>query len=375
MTLDVSVICPNIRRRDGQGRVMLEICRSLCERGHRVHAYSATCARELLHLPTFTWRKVFMPKGPDVISLAVFALTASRASKSRRHDVMVIMGGCALPSGRVYYYAPFAQATWQAERLRAGNVAIHQRAFGRFAVWLESKALSRTSVLLPTSERIGEELAHLLAPDAEIEVVPGGVNIDEFPPVDSSMKPPARAQLGIAPDRFAIALIGEFATGRKGLDVLVAALKDGRADEVVLVHGEGPTALANSRFEREAPGRVMFLDPQAPVQQVMAASDIVAIPSIYEPFSLVALEAASSRLPIVISERAGAASYLGDGAIAVDPTSAQSIREAIDRIRDEPGLAERIASRARSVAEDMTWEKVAAVAAERIAGPGTRSTV
>lgn len=363
--LDVGVICPNIRRRDGQGRVMLEICRALCARGHRVHAYAATVAPELLHLPTFTWRKVSMPGKSDVVALTVFAYTASRASRERRHDAVMVMGGCAVPSGRVAYYAPFAQVTWQAVRAGVRAPSLHQRMFGRFALWLERRALARTRVLLPTSVKIGEELERLLPADALTVVVPGGVDVEEFPPVAPTDRAAGRRSLGIDEDGFFVAMIGEFSTGRKGLEVLAAAVAEGPSDEAILVHGEGPVEATKARLGHAA-SRLVFIDPKLPVRTVLAATDVAAIPSLYEPFSLVALEAASSQLPIVISDRAGAASYLKGASVAVDPGSPEDIRRALDGIRADPEGARSMAAEARRIALSMTWDHIGAMAADEV---------
>lgn len=359
-TLTVALVAPNIRRRDGQGRVMVEIARALAHRGHRTIAFSSSCAEELHSLPQFSWRRVPLPPGPEGLGVILWAYSVRRALLASQIDVVCLMGGCTVPPEPIVYYAPFAQRTWQTIRHRTTAPGLYQKLIGRFAVGLEARAVGRAGAVVPMTEAIGNELRPLIRADAVIQPVPAGVDLDEFPPVTSESRQAARSELGIDRKGFVLGFVGEYITGRKGLDLLAKgiALGSDRAERV-LVHGDGPLDKANRMLGQLGIGeRFLFPDPAIPVPKVMAATDAVVIPSTYEPFSLVALEAASSQLPIVISQFAGAAEFLGDAALSVDPFDAKAMRNVIDQLKNDSALRLTLGERARAVAEKTTWEIV-----------------
>ncbi|MGH2770166.1 MAG: glycosyltransferase, partial [Actinomycetota bacterium] len=109
-----------------------------------------------------------------------------------------------------------------------------------------------------------------------------------------------------------------------------------------------------------------------PVTPVFHAADVVAVPSIYEPFSLVALEAAAAGVPLVLSARAGAAEHLASAAVMVDhPADPDALRRALDDLEEDPEAARRLAFQARRTAEGLHWRITAGRALEvleRVAG-------
>ena len=101
--------------------------------------------------------------------------------------------------------------------------------------------------------------------------------------------------LDIAPERPVIVSIGRIVP-QKGSDVLAAALpKILRSDVITLVAGTGDQAIADklSAAVAKAPGRAAFLGPVAEpvVHRMLAAADIVLVPSRFEPCGLTQLYA------------------------------------------------------------------------------------
>ncbi|HLF70252.1 MAG TPA: glycosyltransferase, partial [Actinomycetota bacterium] len=129
---------------------------------------------------------------------------------------------------------------------------------------------------------------------------------------------------------------GEYSTGRKGLPLLIEALK-GEPLALIVVKGPGPRARVEADLARRGMAqRVMFIEPGLGVASVMAAADVVVVPSTYEPFSLVALEAISSGRPLVISSRAGATELVSSVAKVVDPLDTEALRTAIMEVKNHP---------------------------------------
>ena len=94
--------------------------------------------------------------------------------------------------------------------------------------------------------------------------------------------------------------------------------------------------------------------PRASCRRVYAAADVLALVSSYEPFGVTLREGAAAGLPLIASERAGAAGDVaveGENAIVVDPDDRIGLVEALRRIVREPELRERLAAGSRAVTE------------------------
>lgn len=332
----VAVVANRIARLEGEGRVMLEIARSLHDRGHIVDAFSTQCPDELTNLEGVTFHPVRGLPGPDMIAHFTFALAATRALRRGNYDVVCTMGPCAFTRTPVAYYVAFAQAGWRASWSQIGKPDLYRRLHAWTAGLLERRAVPRASALMPTSIALIEQLGPLISVDTIVEVVYGGVDAKEFPPAGPQDRADARHQLGVKEETFVVLMVGEYSTGRKGLSLLIEALKD-EPSTLIVVKGAGPRARTEADLARRGLARrVMFIEPGVGVASVMAAADVVVVPSIYEPFSLVALEAVASGRPLVISSRAGASELVSSVAKVFDPLDTESLRRAIMEVKDHP---------------------------------------
>jgi glycogen(starch) synthase len=202
------------------------------------------------------------------------------------------------------------------------------------------------------------------APAGTVTVVPNGVDPEHFAPVTAAARQAARRALGLPAAAFVVTFAGEYHTNRKGLDALLAAVAAG--DEHLVVAGSGPRRALAAAADRLGCGARVHVVGFGDARTVVAAADAVAVPSRYEPFSIVALEAASSCVPLALSVRAGAAEHLAEVAHLVgEPVDAGAVRRALDRLRalapDE--RASRLAE-GRAIAERLAWPACAARAAE-----------
>ncbi len=122
---------------------------------------------------------------------------------------------------------------------------------------------------------------------------------------------------------------------RKGLDSLLAALSRLReGDARLLVLGNGDI----NRYKRLAESlgvgnRVLFAGRQSSIQRFYGAADLFVLPTVYEPFPNVNLEAMACGTPVITTATAGGADIVDEGSngyLIADAWSVDALAERID---------------------------------------------
>jgi glycosyltransferase involved in cell wall biosynthesis len=113
--------------------------------------------------------------------------------------------------------------------------------------------------------------------------------------------------------------------------------------------------------------------------ELLASAQIAVVPSLYEGFSLPAVEHMASGTPLVATRTGALPEVTGDAAVLVEPGNPDELAAALRRLCDSPGERERLGDAAlRRVAERFAWPAVAratvaqyqaAIGAPKGAGP------
>lgn len=193
-------------------------------------------------------------------------------------------------------------------------------------------------------------------PVEKLVVIPNGVDLARF----ENVQPADLTQLGLPAGRRAILYVGRL-DRQKGLDWLLEEVMPRVCNELpehdLLLVGDGP-----QRQELQAltaklglHDRVQFALWRADVPRILAASDLLVLPSRWEGMPNVVLEAMAAGKPVVAAQVEGVAELLGDGAA---PQSCPS--------GDANGYAERIVRLAhdRILAAELGAQSQRRVAAE-----------
>jgi UDP-glucose:(heptosyl)LPS alpha-1,3-glucosyltransferase len=196
-------------------------------------------------------------------------------------------------------------------------------------------------------------------PEARLPVVWNGVDLERFRPGRrETERERVRAELGARAGAAAWLLVGsEF--HRKGLDTALRALAGGGPTDAELwVCGGDRVGAWRALAERLGVlGRVRFLGARADVERLYAAADALILPTRYDAFANVCLEAAASGLPVLTSGSNGAAAFLGSAALVVeDPEDAAGFAKGLDALA-EPALRTRLAAEARARAQERSWAR------------------
>jgi glycogen(starch) synthase len=95
---------------------------------------------------------------------------------------------------------------------------------------------------------------------------------------------------------------------------------------------------------------------------LMGASDCYVVPSIYEPFGMVALEAAAAGTPVAVADTGGLAEIVEHGRTGVKfpPGDPAALAGAVGEVLADRDYARRLARQARRlVGEDFAWPAIA----------------
>jgi glycosyltransferase involved in cell wall biosynthesis len=203
---------------------------------------------------------------------------------------------------------------------------------------------------------VSENIAGLLGgklgwPRHKIEVIYNGVSVDRF---ERPPDPELRRALSGGSDR-RIFLTAARLAPQKGLDVLLRAAVH-VPDAQFVVAGDGPE---RPRLEAEAEqlgilDRFRFLGLRDDVPELLAASDVFVLPSLFEGSSLAVLEAMAAGKPVVTSAIGGTDELVDDGesGLLVPPGDAGALALALNRVLAQPELRAKLGATARDRARD-----------------------
>jgi glycogen(starch) synthase len=88
----------------------------------------------------------------------------------------------------------------------------------------------------------------------------------------------------------------------------------------------------------------------------------IVIPSLYEPFGIVALEALASGAPLVVADTGGLAELVGGtgSALLFEPGNAEHLADCIEEVLTDQELADRLVQRGRELLEaTYSWHAIA----------------
>ena len=196
------------------------------------------------------------------------------------------------------------------------------------------------------------------APSAEVSIIPLGVAHEQI--AGSLERPPAPAPRQIV-------YLGRMETSQKGLDLLISACEGllSTEDARLVLAGDGHDARAVRALAAASPEgeRIDFVGRVDGDEKwrLLAASQICVMPSRYETFGLVALEALACGTPVVGFDIESLQETVGRGtAVLVPPFEVDALREALRALLRDPGTCAAMGARGRHHAAGYSWDSVTA---------------
>jgi D-inositol-3-phosphate glycosyltransferase len=268
------------------------------------------------------------------------------------------------------------------EQERASQLRLHGE---RQVVQIADRLIAAT----PAEKR---QLVKYYAADAgKISVIPPGVDLTRF---TTMAKEQAKAKLGLAPGRSSILFAGRIEP-LKGIDTLLEAaalLRQQRPDlmtntGVTIIGGDLKTARQNSELTRLRALRcdldlcdlVGFVGAKAQdiLPYYFAAADMVVMPSHYESFGMVALEAMATGTPVIASGVGGLAHLVQDGQTGfhVPPRDPQTLALRMNQLLTNPDLRQQLGDQASAYARQYDWCNIVQRMVEEVYEPLVREEV
>jgi glycosyltransferase involved in cell wall biosynthesis len=219
------------------------------------------------------------------------------------------------------------------------------RAVRRIAEW-------RADAIIVVSEAIRQNFATTDTLRARTVVIPNGINLDQQPTAD------VREELGLGRTTFVVGVVGQIAVWKRQMDAVeaFAHLATRVPDSHLLIVGvprfrpENYVYLQELRDAVKRLGlgsRVSFLGHREDVLNVMAALDVLVVPSDREPFGRVVLEAMLVGRPVIGTNAGGIPHILGGDGVAgllVDVGDVEAIAHGLVELATDQARAHRLGS-------------------------------
>ena len=204
-----------------------------------------------------------------------------------------------------------------------------------------------------------------LPPDKQV-MIPNGVNTDVYAEAQSKDLTQFRRRFALPGERIVL-FVGRLVY-EKGVHVLVNAIPK------VLEKVDAKTVIVGNGYMKEQISGIVkglgidqkvmftgFVDDET-LRRLQTCADVSVVPSLFEPFGIVALEAMAAKSPVVVSDTGGLAEIVDhdvDG-IKVYPNNPDSLAWGIIRVLTDDRNANRLRSNAyKKIQEKYNWDRIA----------------
>ncbi|MBE0684976.1 MAG: glycosyltransferase [Anaerolineaceae bacterium] len=370
-----------------------QLTRTLGKLGVRVDVFTRSQDEHVphvLHDLGYHNRVVHIPAGPEVplpkaeleryIPKFVQGIKTFAESKDIQYDLIhshYWMSGLAAIELSQSWNIPFLQMFHTLVLMKNRIARSPQEMEGEYRILGEKKVISKANRIIAATLAEKSQLEFLYdAPSSKISVIPPGVDTRHFYPIP---KDEAKEVVGVPENTHTILFVGRIEP-LKGIDNLIQAIsiiqKNGELrccpHNLVIIGGEPDAKPEEMNAEMARlqdmvedcgiENFVIFLGKQD--QQMLpyyySAAEVVVMPSHYESFGMVALEAMACGTPVVASQVGGLAFLVRDGetGFVVPGNDVQLLaRRLVELIKDKE-LRNKLGSKSAEYAKLYAWETI-----------------
>lgn len=257
---------------------------------------------------------------------------------------------------------------------------------GAYRIEGEKQVLRRADRVVVATIAELTQLRFLYKADAKkLVVIPPGVDVSHFYPIPADE---ARAYIGLKPEDRMILFVGRIEP-LKGVGTLLEAMsclqmKESRPVHLAIIGGDpgaSPEEMNSEMARLKNMCEVLGLDQsvvflgvrdQDKLSYYYSAAEVVVMPSHYESFGMVALEAMACGTPVIASEVGGLAYLVRDGetGFTIPAEEPDTLCEKLSWLLNDEELHAKMSAQAAAYAQDYAWEKIAKQIVEVYEGLG-----
>jgi glycosyltransferase involved in cell wall biosynthesis len=203
-------------------------------------------------------------------------------------------------------------------------------------------------------------------PEDKVVMVPNGVNTHVYEGIEKEDLKAFRSRFAL-PEEKIVLFVGRLVY-EKGVHVLINAapkvLEKVNAKFIIVGSGYMKEQLLNIVRSMKLEHKVLFagfLDEET-LLKLQKCADVSVVPSLFEPFGIVALEAMAAKSPVVVSDTGGLSEIVDHDStgVKVYPNNPDSLAWGITKILLDESYKNHIVENAyRKVQEKYDWEKIA----------------
>lgn len=242
----------------------------------------------------------------------------------------------------------------------------HTRIRKRWHVGVDRLCTTLSHKVIAVSRHTADHLVRIEgAPPEKVAVVHNGIDFDRVRPSSPDARVNIRRELGIEGGK--LVLVVARLHPEKGYEYLFRALPSLRdqvkASFLVAIAGTGPLEGEYRGLVRSLgiEGSVRFLGFRRDVPDLMAAADLLVLPSLAEAFGLALAEALYLGLPVVATRAGAIPEIVTDGVdgLLVPPASSEALAGAVASLLDVPGRLASLAGKGRDrVVKEFGFERM-----------------
>lgn len=341
----------------------------------------------VLHDLGYGNRVVHVPAGPEVplpkeeltayLPQFVDGIRTFAMSKGQQYDLIhshYWMSGLAAIDLRAEWNAPVVHMFHTLGLMKQRVARLPGEAEGDYRVDGEREVLRQADRIVAATPAELAQLQWLYQADVrKAVIIPPGVDLSHFYPISAEE---AKEFIGVPPCDQLLLFVGRI-EALKGIDTLIEAIAIMRQHQVYACLS---VVGGNLDDEQEAPtdemARLQALREKYNLQDLVAflgrrsqdtlpyyysAAQAVVVPSHYESFGMVALEAMACGTPVVASQVGGLAFLVQDGVtgFTVPVDEPQALADRLTTLVQDAPLRKRMGEQAAEFAKEYGWEKIA----------------
>ncbi|MEN4011014.1 MAG: glycosyltransferase [Chloroflexota bacterium] len=378
----------------GMNVYVAELTRHLGQLGIRVDVFTRSQDEHVphvLHNLGYFNRVVHIPAGPEVplpkrdlaayIPEFVEGIIQFASQKNIHYDLIhshYWLSGIAAENLKSRWFVPVIHMFHTLVMMKNRVARSPEEQEGDYRLKGEKRILQIADRIVVATPAEQSQLEFLYkASSKKLRVIPPGVDLSHFYPIPQDE---AREVIGVPLTNQMILFVGRIEP-LKGLETLLRALAymqktsamtriphslvivGGNPEETPLVVNAEMARLQTLVRELDIRDLVLFLGKkdQQTLPYYYSAADVVVVPSHYESFGMVALEAMACGTPVVASQVGGLGFLIRDGVTgyAIPDGEPELLGNRLMELILNPDLRKQLGSQASQLAQDYSWERIA----------------